>query len=159
MVSGIINTLVALLVGGATLSFNFSATDKGGVEVYNSSGTVVSFEESYIMETDDVMVVSDGQTKWIYQRGINELIIQSVEEGVSVMDNPFAILQSADKNYKVKATSADENNIPHRITLQAKTGALYTLEIKGYSALPAPDKSQFTFDISKYPDIIVTDMR
>lgn len=159
MVNGILNTLVALLIGGATLNFNFAATDAAGKDVYNGNGTVISYEEKYVMETDEVIVVSDGDTKWIFQKGIDELIIQGVEEGASVMDNPFAVLLSKDSNYSVQGLSPDENSIPRKIILTAKTGAVYTIGIEGYSKLSSPDDSLFTFDISKYSDIVVTDMR
>ena len=66
MVNVLINTLVAFLISGATLSFNFKAADASGAEVYSGNGTVVTLGESYRMETQDVVVASDGKTMGIY---------------------------------------------------------------------------------------------
>lgn len=159
MVSGFINTLVALLVAGATLSFNFSAADTKGVEQYSTDGNITTFENRYVMQTPSADVICNAATLWIVQKEINEIIIQNASDGASVMNNPFAILQNADKNYKVEASLPDKNNIPHKITLTAKSGAVYTITIKSYAKIPLPDVAQFDFDEKNYRDAVITDMR
>ena len=52
MVNTVINALVAFLIGGATLSFNFSAVDATGNSQYEGSGSVITLGENYRMETE-----------------------------------------------------------------------------------------------------------
>ena len=161
MVNGFINTLVAFLIGGATLSFNFSAADSVGKVQYSSEGEVVCFQESYRMETDDALIVSDGKTKGIYQKQIDEIVIQKVEEegNAGIMDNPFALLMNPGKDYTVTAQNADSNGIPGKISIKTKNGEVYTILVKGYSKTTAPEHSLFTIDPEQYPNAVVTDLR
>ena len=78
MVNTIINALVAFLMGGATLSFNFSAADAAGSLQYSGNGTIVTFGENYRMETDELLVVSNGEVKGIYQKGVDEMVLLPV---------------------------------------------------------------------------------
>ena len=67
MANGFINTLVAFLMAGATLSFSFKAAEPSGKVMYDGTGTVLAIGDSYRMETPQMLVVSDGTTKGIYQ--------------------------------------------------------------------------------------------
>ena len=161
MVNGFISTLVAFLIGGATLSFNFSAVDSAGNEIYSSDGIIVTFGGNYRMETDDILVVSDGKTKGIYQKHIDEMVLQPVDESAQagIMDNPFALLQNPGGAYTVTPSDADSNGIPRKIALKAKNGEVYTILVKGYSKTAAPESSVFTIDPGQYPSAVVTDLR
>lgn len=160
MVNRFINTLVAFLIGGATLSFNFTAVDSAGTEQYVQRGTVICAGESYRMETDDALIVSDGKVKGIYQKGIDEIVLMSASKtSGDIMDNPFAILQNPGDTYTITATGADANGIPGKITLKSKTGALYTIDVKEYSKLPVPDSKLFAIDPDDYPTAVITDLR
>ncbi len=165
MVNAILNTLVALLVSGATLSFNFNAADAGGNVVYDGRGELVTAGNNYRMETDDVLIVSNGTLKGIYRKGIDEIVLMGVASdsgGVSaadIIDNPFAVLQNPGDNYSVTASAADSKGIPRKIVLKAKNGAVYTITVLEYSALPAPDCKLFTLNLDDYPTAVVTDLR
>ena len=177
MVNGIINTLVAFLMSGATLSFSFTATDAGGAAVYEGEGTAVTFGESYRMETPQILVVSDGISKGIYQKEIDEIVMQPVAQdnatGVfnagafqGIMDNPFALLKDAEKYYQVttwkggkKVTSSDSGLLPDKIELRSKNGAAYTIGILKITKEDTVDKTWFTLDPNNYPTAIVTDLR
>lgn len=161
MVNGFISTLVAFLVGGATLSFNFAAADSSGKVLYSANGTLVSLESSYRMETDDILVVSDGKTKGIYQKQIDEIVLQPVDKSgqANIMDNPFALLQNSGGAYDVIPSEADSNGIPRKIALKAKSGEVYTIMVKGYSKTAAPEHSLFSIDPELYPSAVVTDLR
>lgn len=65
-------------MGGATLSFNFSAADAAGSLQYSGNGTIVIFGENYRMETDELLVVSNGEVKGIYQKGVDEMVLLPV---------------------------------------------------------------------------------
>lgn len=153
-------------MGGATLSFSFTAADPQGNLQYEGDGTAVTFGENYRMETDEMLVVSNGVEKGIYQKGIDEIVLLSVSgdsgtavPGGDIMDNPFALLKNPGGMYDISTAGADARGIPSKITMKAKTGAVYTITIKEYSQLPAPDASLFHLNPSDYPSALVTDLR
>jgi len=160
MVNRFINTLVAFLIGGATLSFQFTAADSDGAVQYSQGGTVICAGENYRMETDDALIVSDGKVKGIYQKGIDEIVLMAASKtSGDIMDNPFAVLQNPGDAYTVTATGADTNGIPQKIILKSKTGAIYTIDIKQYSKVPVPDSKQFAINLDDYPTAVITDLR
>ncbi len=166
MVNTVINALVAFLVGGATLSFNFSAVDAAGNSQYEGSGTVVTLGDNYRMETDEMLVVSNGAVKGIYQKGVDEIVLLPVapssgvpSSGADVMDNPFALLRNPGGMYDISTMGMNAEGIPMQIVMKAKTGAVYTISIQKYSKLTAPDPSLFTLNPDDYPSAVVTDLR
>ena len=169
MVNVLINALVALLAGGATLSFSFDAEMVGGagtssvkvdpVSQYETQGTIVTAGEKYRMETQDALVLSDGEVMCIYQKAIDEAVLQEASEGAAGIANPFAVLMGSDSNYEVAASEADAQGIPRKIVLKAKSGAKYTIRIKDYKKLPQIDPQQFVFRAEDFPTAVVTDMR
>lgn len=183
MVNTVINALVAFLVGGATLSFNFSAVDAVGNSQYEGSGSVITLGENYRMETDEMLVVSNGAVKGIYQKGVDEIVLLPVApssgagtaasgvqasgipgsgvpaSGADILDNPFALLRNPGGMYDISTMGMDAEGIPMQIVMKAKTGAIYTISIQKYSKLTAPDPSLFTLNPDDYPSAVVTDLR
>ena len=185
MANGFINTLVAFLMAGATLSFSFKAAEPSGKVIYDGTGTVLAIGDSYRMETPQMLVVSDGETKGIYQKEIDEIVLQKVASaGASgalssdgnlsaanttlqgLMDNPFAILQHAGKFYTVttykggkKATSGAPGALPDKIELRAASGAVYTIGILGAKKEDTVDASSFILNMDDFPTAVVTDLR
>ena len=185
MANGFINTLVAFLMAGATLSFSFKAVEPSGKVIYDGTGTVLAIGDSYRMETPQMLVVSDGTTKGIYQKEIDEIVLQKVASaGASgalssdgnlsaanttlqgIMDNPFAILQHASKFYTVttykggkKATSGAPGALPDKIELRAASGAVYTIGILGAKKEDTVEASSFVLNPDDFPTAVVTDLR
>lgn len=185
MANGFINTLVAFLMAGATLSFSFKAAEPSGKVIYDGTGTVLAIGDSYRMETPQMLVVSDGETKGIYQKEIDEIVLQKVASaGASgalssdgnlsaanttlqgLMDNPFAILQHAGKFYTVttykggkKATSGAPGALPDKIELRAASGAVYTIGILGAKKEDTVEASSFVLNPDDFPTAVVTDLR
>ena len=185
MANGFINTLVAFLMAGATLSFSFKAAEPSGKVVYDGTGKVLAIGDSYRMETPQMLVVSDGETKGVYQKEIDEIVLQKVASaGASgalssdgnlsaanttlqgIMDNPFAILQHAGKFYTVttykggkKATSGAPGALPDKIELRAASGAVYTIGILGAKKEDTVDASSFVLNPDDFPTAVVTDLR
>ena len=174
MANGFINTLVAFLIAGATLSFSFKAAEPSGKVVYDGTGTVLAIGDSYRMETPQMLVVSDGETKGIYQKEIDEIVLQKVASAGAadnatlqgIMDNPFAILQHAGKFYTVttykggkKATSGAPGALPDKIELRAASGAVYTIGILGAKKEDTVDASSFVLNLDDFPTAVVTDLR
>lgn len=173
MTNGFINTLVAFLIGGATLCFNFKAVDASGTLLYNGEGTIVTLGDSYRMETPQMLIVSDGTTKGIYQKEIDEIVLQGVAAGgpaanslQGIMDNPFAILRQAEDFYTVttwkggkKVSSGASGVLPDKIELRSKAGAVYTIRILSAKKENSVDTSSFVLDLDDYPTAVVTDLR
>ena len=154
MANILINALVALLLGGATLNFSFEAEAQ-----YMTQGTIVTSGEKYRMETQDALVLSDGVVMCIYQKAIDEIILQETAAGAAGIANPFAVLIGLDSNYDVTSSEADAHGIPRKIVLKAKSGAKYTVRIKDYKKLPQADPQQFVFRVEDFPTAVVTDLR
>ena len=174
MANGFINTLVAFLIAGATLSFSFKAAEPSGKVMYDGTGTVLAIGDSYRMETPQMLIVSDGETKGIYQKEIDEIVLQKVASAGAadnttlqgIMDNPFAILQHAGKFYTVttykggkKATSGAPGALPDKIELRAASGAVYTIGILGAKKEDTVDASSFVLNPDDFPTAVVTDLR
>lgn len=169
MVNNVINTLVAFLLGGATLSFSFTATDAAGNVQLDTEGTAVTLGENYRVETPQVLIVSDGAVKGIFQKDVDEIIIMPVESAASgnaqdatiggITDNPFALLKNPDGLYEVSTSGTDAQGIPKKITMKAKSGAVYNISIREYSKLSNPLTSIFKLNPADYPSAIVTDLR
>ena len=69
------------------VEFVFEAKDGRGAEIYNDSGTLLLHASRFRMEmADDLLMVSDGKTIWIYRPQTEDVII---------MDADIANLQSA----------------------------------------------------------------
>lgn len=169
MANVLINALVALLLGGATLNFSFETESASGagapaasgnsVSQYVTQGTIVTAGEKYRMETQDALVLSDGAVMCIYQKAIDEIILQNAAAGAAGITNPFALLAGSDSNYDVSASEADTQGIPCKIVLKAKSGAKYTIRIKSYNKLPQADPQQFVYRSEDFPTAVVTDLR
>ena len=193
MANVLINTLVAFLIGGATLSFSFDAGTAGTAEAsaasgnsagsstsvgssatvgssvtagsstsavqYETQGTIVTLGDKYRMENSEAVVLSDGKVLCIYQKAIDEVVLQEASAGAAGIANPFALLTGSDSNYDVVASEADAQGIPRKIVLKAKSGAKYTIRIKSYSKLPQIDEQQFIFRAEDFPTAVVTDLR
>jgi len=78
-------------------------------------GTVQAEKDSYRLENKEVNLFCDGQTKWIHNRGNNEVIILKNDlSQVDLVENPMAFFTSLNKGYTYadKAKSSNYNNIP-----------------------------------------------
>ncbi len=170
MVNGFLNTIVALLMAGATLSFNFKAVEASGNVQYDGTCTVTAKGDSYRLETKEAIIVSNGTVKGIYQKSIDEIVLQSVGEAsasmAGLMDNPLAFLKDADKYYEVttwkdgkKVSSGAEGSLPDKIELKAKSGAHYTIGILSSKKNDMPDGNLFVLNLEDYPYAVVTDLR
>lgn len=173
MTNGFINTLVAFLIGGATLCFNFKAVDTSGTLLYDGEGTIVTLGDSYRMETPQMLIVSDGSTKGIYQKEIDEIVLQGVAAGgpatnsiQGIMDNPFEVLRHAGDFYTVttwkggkKSTSGAPGALPDKIELRSKAGAVYTIGILDAKKEDTVDASSFVLNLDDFPTAVVTDLR
>lgn len=156
---------------GSEIAFQFSATDNKGKEIYNETGKTLIQGNKYRLEVpDNLLIVNNGSTRWIYKEQDDELVIAANNPNEEdILENPFAILQSNGKqikNYGVSivkraagAGGAQMQGVPDKIILTAKGGAKYTIKITGFKGVPNLSGAIFELDAKKYPKAIVTDLR
>lgn len=157
---------------GSEISFVFSATDNKAQEIYRESGKTIVYGNKYRMDVpDNLLVVSNGTSRWIYKPQEEELVIAANNPGEEdIMENPFAILNVKNggtvKNYTVSVISRatgtggkELQGVPDKIILTAKGGAKYTIAITGFKQIATPPATTFELDVKKYPNAIVTDLR
>ena len=161
MVNGIINTLVAFLMGGATLSFSFTATEGGGAAV-SMDGEIITCGQSYRIETPEFVIAFNGQELGVYQKEVDELVLQPAQNttqagNAGIMSNPFALLSN--DAYEAIPSDVDSRGIPASILLKSKTGAKYTIKILKYASNPVQEPASFILNPENYPTAIVTDLR
>lgn len=157
---------------GSEIEFVFSATDNKGKEIYNESGSTIIHGNKYKLEIpNELLVVNDGTTRWIYKGQDDEMVIAANNpQDEDILENPFVILKGGNggvlKNYTVSvinrvagAGGSDLQGVPDKIILTAKGGAKYTIKITGFKSIANPLGILFELDVKKYPNAIVTDLR
>lgn len=99
----LLEAVSAAIKAGSITKFTFTATDAKGKQVYNESGSIWIFGNKFRLEMpDELMVVSDGVTRWIYKMQSEEIIVsESDPENTDIMENPFAIFDVAGKGYTI----------------------------------------------------------
>ena len=137
---------------------------------------------AFKLETDDQLIISDGETNWIYLIDENEV---SISEGNDdEMLNPSTIFRMYEKGYKHKYVGDDGKNYiidlyPNEsgpftkivmkinkskleinsFTMIDKHGSLFTYIIDKFIANKELSDDFFKFDSSKYPEIDIIDLR
>lgn len=174
---------------GYECGFSFVAKDSEGNVMAESEGILYLKGHSFRMETEQITVVCDGVTKWMYDASVNELLIVKNDPSVrNIMENPFSIFDEPERDYDFRTSSGvsrnsdglfvlkfepRDRNMPYRnITVYAnasyepvkmeyvsKDGSGMTVTAGKGRALPENWESLFTFDPSGYEDIYVTDLR
>ncbi len=167
-----------LKVEGANNSV--SDTKKGSVYVKGPKYKV-------IMEGQEI--ISDNKTSWTYAKDVNEVTISNVDHSNSSMtpakiftnfyDKDFLyrlngettekgkVLQNIEltptdksKNFfKVLVDVDKKNQTLARMKVFEKNGNRYTYEITNFTPNGAVKDDLFTFDVKKYPNVEVVDLR
>ncbi|WP_346318321.1 outer membrane lipoprotein carrier protein LolA [Chitinophaga sp. YIM B06452] len=167
-----------LKVEGANNSV--SDTKKGSVYVKGSKYKVIM---------DGQEIISDNKTSWTYAKDVNEVTISNVDQSNNSMtpakiftnfyDKDFLyrlngettekgkVLQNIEltptdksKNFfKVLVDVDKKNQTLARMKVFEKNGNRYTYEITNFTPNGAVKDDLFTFDVKKYPNVEVVDLR
>ncbi|RLD40310.1 MAG: hypothetical protein DRI88_13785 [Bacteroidetes bacterium] len=151
------------------------------------SGVIYVKGDSYRIEMEGQVIISDGETVWTYLADSEEVMVSEVDESDENI-SPNKILTSYDKNYKAKFDSDNKykNSELKLINLKPNDGKQFeklsllvnerSLEIESFSVydksgnvftyyiinmesnLDLPENT-FTFKTEDYPDVEVIDMR
>ena len=164
------------------VDFNFDAKDRSGREIYNDSGTITLCGNKFRMEVaDDLVMVSDGVTLWVYKPQSEDIIIMEAQmaglsstQSEEPLHHPTAdaSLEQAMQNmatlfgYSDGTSSKIEiirgaNGLPSQIRFISKDNSSYTIKIKSVKPIGRDEltESYFTLQVREYPNAIVTDLR
>jgi len=160
--------------------------DKAGINE-TKSGMLYINDESYRIELDQQLVISDGKTVWTYLEDSNEVMVTNAADGDEAM-TPSKLLTSYYKDYSSSFVKGREaaNKFLKTIELKPKTGKKFSkmqlavdeqkLQLLNLSIFDnggntfyydlskmTPDSKIagdfFQFNPKKYPGVEVVDMR
>lgn len=151
------------------MEFVFTATDGEGETIYEESGSVAVNGGMYRLEVqEDLMVIGNGETQWLYKPQSEEIIIVSSE-----ISNKLATAGNIDElamelvSLFVSGAGADggkpqiikgRNGRLSEIRINAGK-ACYKIKITSFSEVDSLPYSLFVFDSSQYPNAVITDLR
>lgn len=162
------------------MDFTFMATDRQGNELYNDGGIITLSGNRFRMEVaEDLVMVSDGVTLWVYKPQSEDIII--MEAGVAgipaeasavsavskdnsleqALQNMAALFGYSDSTgSKIDVKRGPDGKIS-QIKFISKDNSSYMVKVKSVKTL-SPDafkESYFTLQVREYPNTIVTDLR
>lgn len=166
------------------MDFIFTATGENGEIIYEESGSVAVNGGLYRMTvSDDLVVVGNEDSQWLYKPQSDEIIIVSSEisrklAAASSMDELVTELISLfisesdsghsrnhghglnSKNSFVRPEIVwDKGNRLSEIRIKTSDKAGYKIKITSFSEVKSLPDTLFIFDSSKYPYAIITDLR
>ena len=149
---------------GYSFSFAFSAKDAKGVSVYDAKGDIVVNGQKFRMEIpQEMLVVSDGKTQWVYNCSNDEILISESEfsqqmESVSTpLEMVAGLFVGANKGYE-KIVNKDKAGNPEEIVIKYAKGS-YVVRILGQVVKKNTPPEMFTLDVRNFPEAVVTDLR
>ena len=168
--------LLPSLDTNATMYLNFTVHQKGAENI--AQGKAYLNLHAYRIDINDMLIVNDGKTLYNYNKDINELTIFNAEDDQinypalvdayfnSVIDALLAqhkdsvsqipiesdIIDHADLKY------GDDSGYPTEIKLVG-SGVEYIIEVVDSNITHEHPKNLYVFDKSKYPGLVITDMR
>ena len=147
-------------VPGHRVDFHYTySLSQGGAPMREvTRGDVVVEENAYRMTGLDLVVVSDGTTRWSMDAGAEEVLIEKVERE-DVFTNPALFIGSYRRYMdRIKVNASGTDSLDVTLSLDDETSARFVLTGIRFS-VPA-GKSDFTVDVKSLPaSYIVTDLR
>jgi len=169
----------------ANLSYTMVNVEMGIDE--KKSGVIFVEGDSYRIEMEGQVIISDGKTIWTFLEDSEEVMVSNVEDGEESI-SPTKILTQYNDSYKAKFGTdkkyknsnikeiclrpIDKNNFEkmsvivnsNKLSLESfsvydANGNVFTYHIIDLEADIELPIDTFTFDYSKYPDVEVIDMR
>lgn len=162
--------------------------EKNGKVLDSKSGLMTVKGDKYTFAFGNQTSYCDGKTLWNYQKDVNEVsIFEYIEEEDNLL-NPAKILEGWDKEYRAKfiREEIDNNKVVQIIDLMPlksssfykirlmidkakqeiisisayeKDNTIYSYHIDKLVVNTAMDDASFVFDMKKYPNVDVNDMR
>ncbi len=153
---------------GYSFGFAFSAKDAKGASVYEAKGDIVVSGARFRMEIpQEMVVVSDGVTQWVYNCSNDEILISASEfsqltasasSPVDLVEKLAGLFVGANKGYEKVVVNKDKGGNPVEVVLKYAKGS-YVIRIIGGIIEKNTPPEIFSLDIGKYPEAVVTDLR
>jgi outer membrane lipoprotein-sorting protein len=185
----ILKKLASKYAAYTTMKIDYTYKCEKNDKVLDSKSGVMTIKgDKYTFVFGNQTSYCDGKTLWNYQKDVKEVsIFEYVEEEDNLL-NPAKILSDWDKEYRAKFIREDtENNklvqIIDLMPIQSssfykirmvidkakqeimsvsafeKDNTIYSYYIDKFLVNTPMDDSSFVFDLTKYPDVDVNDMR
>ena len=139
------------LVGNNRVSFSYMVYPKGQGAVH-MDGKVVIDGDCYFLDSKELEIVCDGQTKWTIDKNAKEVYIDSSEGSREFMANPSEWID------QVKDLKINDKTITGTVDIDDKP-----MSFKFYSITSKPlsgSTDGFVFDVSMLNgDWVITDLR
>ena len=164
--------------------FTFKNTNQNIDEKQN--GNLIMEGDNFLLKMDEQIIITDGESQWIYLADMNEVQIMKYETKNELM-SPKHLFTIYEKGYKYKYVGAKTENkrrlhiidlFPeesntfkkielvinavntelYKIILFDKNGGTYTYLITSFKS-NSKTMPQFTFNPVDYPDVEVIDLR
>ena len=170
-------------------SFTYRVENAQGKTLSSKNGTVVMKGAKYKVVMDGLEIYSDGKTSWNYDKGANEVTVNSVSASGSAMtpQKLFTNFYDRDFYYKfngekkvdgktvqeIELTPTDKTRPFYKVyvyvdkatgTIQSarfleKTGGRYSYTITAIKPNASVSDNEFSFDKARHPGVEVVDLR
>ena len=176
----IISDISSKLKAESPLSFNFIQKSKANSE----KGTIQLNGNKYIASFGANSIYCDGKSIYIYQKEINEVTINSIEEAENEILNISKFISEANTKFRPKLireekgnyiidlipkTKSEYSKIRLRVNKQTsrissmevnyKGGGIYTYDISNYKTKVLSKDSDYSFNNKEYPSVNIVDLR
>ncbi len=183
----LINNLIQSLSSSA-IQTNFSITfsEKNDINSQRISGKLLLKGQQFYLEMDEMLVWFNGKTQWAYLKHSNEVSITEPTEDELADVNPVALLSSfkSKSNLKAGRSRNSQNHLVEftpknrretftkvevefakstgnlvSIKMENKDGSRQEITLTNYQKNVTVAPGSFTFDRSKYRNVIINDLR
>lgn len=111
-------------------------------------------------ETDDFMVNPTGFITGDRKNFKQSLKGKVMEDGIDLTEIDFYPRDLKTPYAYIRTRIDEKRQLPYSIKYVGKDGVHYTIKINSHSSdIEMPDDSEFVFDVTKYQDITVVDLR
>ena len=156
------------LLKGYSFSFSFVAKDAKGGGVYDAKGDVVVSGARFRLEIPQQMiVVSDGKTQWVYNCSNDEILVSESEFSgqmetassvTEIVEKVAGLFVGANKGYEKAVVKKDKAGNPVEVVLKWAKGS-YVIRILGAVVETKTPPEMFSLDVRNFPEAVITDLR
>jgi outer membrane lipoprotein carrier protein len=170
-------------------AFTYKVENAQGKTLSSKKGTVAMKGNKYKVNMDGLVIISDGKTVWNYDKGANEVTVNSVDGNGSAMTPQKMFTNFYDKDFfyklngtrkegsktvqEVELTPTDKSRPYHKVYVLVdkasntiysakfleKTGGRYSYTINTIKSNSGVSDAEFAFDKKKFPGVEVVDLR
>ena len=149
-------------------------------------GTLTLKGDNFRLEMEEQIIINDGESQWVYLKDMNEVQIMDHDPEDDMM-SPNKLFTIYEEGYKYTYVGAESDgkkhlhiidlfpeesgafmkitlvvdaakNQLHKITMHDKNGGNYSYKVNTFTT-NSNNLAPFTFNLSKYPNVEVIDLR